>query len=151
MGWVYWVRWICRFSDLFSPKKLHGYGDGSSWGEALKELADALKWAREQTDDGHGWDEEHPLQIWVAKGTYFPLYNAADGNYDEDGGRDNAFVLVPNVHLYGGFENGDPFENRDWEANETILSGDIGVESDPSDNTFHVLVYVDRKRVRMGE
>lgn len=128
-------------NTLYVDQSINQSGDGSSWGEALKELADALKWTREQTDDGHGWDEEHPLQIWVAKGTYFPLYNAADGNYDEDGGRDNAFVLVPNVHLYGGFENGDPFENRDWEANETILSGDIGVESDPSDNTFHVLVY----------
>src|SRR5690625_6409353 len=58
-------------NTLYVDQSINQSGDGSSWGEALKELADALKWTREQTDDGHGWDEEHPLQIWVAKGTYF--------------------------------------------------------------------------------
>ncbi|MFB2120912.1 MBG domain-containing protein [Parapedobacter sp. 2B3] len=83
-----------------------GYtGVGDSWENAIPELADALKWAREQHDGGSpGWTEAEPLRIFVAKGTYLPLYHAADAQYTTDGGRDNSFVLVPNVQLYGGFD-----------------------------------------------
>jgi len=82
-----------------------GNGSGDSWENAIPELADALKWAREQHDGGSpSWTEMDPLRIFVAKGTYLPLYHAADGQYTTDGGRDNSFVLVPNVQLYGGFD-----------------------------------------------
>ena len=82
-----------------------GSGSGDSWENAIPELADALKWAREQHDGGSpGWDDTDPLKIFVAKGVYKPLYNAADGAYTTDGGRDNSFVLVPDVQLYGGFD-----------------------------------------------
>ena len=82
-------------------------GDGSSWANALPELADALIWAREEWDDNGAdadWDSENPLKIYVAKGVYKPLYHAGDDLYTTDGGRDNAFVMVPNVKLYGGFD-----------------------------------------------
>src|SRR5690606_36106046 len=47
-----------------------GYtGVGDSWENAIPELADALKWAREQHDGGSpGWTEAEPLRIFVAKG-----------------------------------------------------------------------------------
>src|SRR5690606_37815771 len=56
-----------------------GNGSGDSWGNAIPELADALKWAREQWgEDGSNasWGPDNPLQISVAKGTYNPLYHA---------------------------------------------------------------------------
>lgn len=108
-----------------------GANDGSSWDDAYTEIADALKWAREQWDgDTASWDADNPLNIWVAGGTYLPLYDAADGQYTTDGGRDNAFVMVEFVNVYGGFAGAeDPttfdLADRDFEANETILSGDL--------------------------
>lgn len=70
-------------------------------------------------------------EIWVAAGTYKPTT-----------GTDRAisFFMRDGVSLYGGFAGGETLlEQRDWEANETILSGDIGVQDDNSDNSYHVL------------
>ena len=60
-------------------------------------------------------------QIWVATGTYFP----DEGPGQTAGDRGATFSLVNGVLIYGGFKNGDAFEDRDPDANETILSGDI--------------------------
>ena len=49
-----------------------GTGDGTSWANAIKELADALKYAK-QTETQ--WSASNPLQIWVAEGTYKPMYS----------------------------------------------------------------------------
>ncbi|TVQ02952.1 MAG: hypothetical protein EA359_10785, partial [Balneolaceae bacterium] len=134
-----------------------GYnGSGDSWANAIPELADALLWARQQWDDSEAeWNEDNPLQIWVAEGTYKPLYNAADGQYTVDSGRDNAFVMVPNVQLYGSFEAGaSSIEERSLYNSSlqpsTILSGDLlgndtpGIpgQNDPArdDNAYHVLI-----------
>src|SRR5690625_7993303 len=68
-------------NTLYVDQSINQSGDGSSWGEALKELADALKWAREQTDDGRGGDGEQRLQILVATGTKLTLCNATEVNY----------------------------------------------------------------------
>src|SRR5690606_16951757 len=48
-------------------------GNGSSWAEALGELADALQAAKQLNSNNPGTVSE----IWVAAGTYFPLYDAA--------------------------------------------------------------------------
>lgn len=123
-----------------------GNGTGESWENALPELADALKWAREQWEGGSApWEAGDPLKIFVAKGTYKPLYNAADGAYTQDGGRDNAFVLIPNVQIFGGF---DP-QNNSRELSDprilpaegdqgTVLSGIIDESDDV--RVFHVVV-----------
>src|SRR5690606_22758951 len=121
-----------------------GEGSGRSWDDAMPELADVLRLASSQWgEDGSeaGWNASNPLEIWVAGGEYKPLYHAADGALNADGGRNNAFVMVPHVQLYGGFMGMEVRrEARDWNANTTILSGDIGVPGDHTDNAYHVVV-----------
>ncbi|MFA5619254.1 MAG: T9SS type A sorting domain-containing protein [Weeksellaceae bacterium] len=117
-----------------------GDNSGESWENAIPELADALKWARENQNSGI-WSANNPLKIWVAEGTYKPLYNAADGQYSQNGDRDNAFVMVKNVQIYGGFSGTETsIEERDWENNPTILSGNIGAENNSLDNTYHIVI-----------
>lgn len=122
-----------------------GNGSGSSWANAIPQLADALKWARHQNN----FTSANPLKIYVAKGTYKPRYNAADSYYTTTGSattgytnRDNAFVMVNNVQVYGGFDptNGvdDLTDTRDY--TNTMLSGDIGTANVNTDNTYHVVV-----------
>lgn len=99
-------------------------GDGSSWSNALTELADALRWAKSKEAD---WTSADPLQIWVAGGTYKPLYSPADDNFGNPDGMNNAFLLVKNVKVYGGFSGTEAqLHERDLKitANKSILSGD---------------------------
>jgi predicted outer membrane repeat protein len=74
-------------------------------------------------------------QVWVAEGVYTPS-GASD--------RGVSFELQSGVDLYGGFEGGeDDLAQRDWTAFETVLSGDIGIEGDSSDNSYHVVIGAD--------
>ena len=126
-----------------------GTGTGNSWVNAIPQLADALKYARTQYDANNTVYDLTPLKIFVAKGTYKPLYNAADGLYTATGNaatdytdRDNAFVMVKNVQIYGGFDPNagvsDLTGTRDY--TNTILSGDIGTVGTKTDNTYHVVI-----------
>jgi hypothetical protein len=96
-----------------------GANNGTSWSDAYTNLQDAI------TDATNGED------IWIAAGTYKPT---------SSGDRTASFIIPDNVAVYGGFAAGetDPF-SRDWEANPTILSGDIGVAGDSTDNTYHII------------
>jgi uncharacterized repeat protein (TIGR02543 family) len=70
-------------------------------------------------------------QVWVAMGTYKPT-DTAD--------RSVSFQLQSGVAIYGGFPPaGGTLEQRDWEANLTTLSGDIGTIGDNTDNSYHVV------------
>ena len=72
-----------------------------------------------------------PDQIWVAAGVYKPTTTTD---------REASFELESGVKIFGGFPaEGGGWETRDWDANSTILSGDIGIEGDPSDNSYHVV------------
>ncbi len=96
-----------------------GSDDGSSWENAYNDLQAAL------TEAGIG-DE-----IWVAQGTYYPT-DGAD--------RTISFSLKDGVAIYGGFNATETERSqRDWENNSTVLSGDIGVKEDTSDNSYHVI------------
>ena len=98
-----------------------GAYSGLTWTDAFTDVQDALAWGSSGSAD-----------VWVAQGTYSPG--------DE---RDDAFHMMNHVALYGGFPTGGgdgTFEARDWRANSTTLSGEIGVPDDRSDNCYHVLV-----------
>ncbi|MFO7959097.1 MAG: tectonin domain-containing protein, partial [Candidatus Brocadiia bacterium] len=103
-----------------------GANDGSSWEDAFTTLQAAL--------DAAGFDDE----IWVAAGTYKPTHD-----YGLDiGPRGRHFRLRNTVEIYGGFAGTETArEQRDWQANLTVLSGDIGVEGDTSDNCYHVFFH----------
>ena len=97
-----------------------GVNSGTSWTDAYTDLQSALSAAS-------SGDE-----IWVAAGTYKPTT-----------GTDRAisFELKNGVAIYGGFAGTETLHTqRDPATNVTILSGDIGVADDNSDNSYHVIV-----------
>lgn len=118
-----------------------GLNDGSSWANAFIDLQDALSVAT------------HGEGILVAEGIYKPITPADLGNVTTTE-REASFQLISGVEIYGGFDPGDgddTFGERDWEANPTILSGDIdnndtitnGIVTDTDnisgDNSYHVV------------
>lgn len=73
-------------------------------------------------------------QVWVAAGTYYPT-SGSD--------REATFQLETGVAIYGGFPvDGGEWEDRDWQTNETILSGDIGIVTNIDDNSYHVVTAI---------
>jgi hypothetical protein len=98
---------------------ISGMNNGLDWNNAFWDLQDALDLA------GPG------DSIWVAEGTYYPT-SSTD--------RQISFELKQGVAIYGGFNGTESaLIQRNWEENITILSGDIGIPGDSSDNSFHVL------------
>ncbi len=80
-------------------------GDGTSWATAYDNLAAALS----SISSG---------QVWVAEGFYTP------GNPGDEAA---SFEMLNNVEIYGGFVGNETSRNqRDWTANVTTLSGDLG-------------------------
>lgn len=83
--------------------------DGASWATAFQDLKAALSNA--QTGD----------EIWVTAGVYNPGLTP--------------FKMKPGVDLYGGFSGSETtLESRDWELNQSILSGSQGAVDDWDDN-----------------
>jgi hypothetical protein len=114
-----------------------GTGDGSSWANAshdLQAMMDSLK-----ATGG---------QVWVAQGTYKPLYKLADtvshiinrGNKIPTNDRHKSFVLVKDVEVYGGFQGIVTDTDLRYRYFESILSGDIGIQGDRTDNVHHVVI-----------
>lgn len=105
-------------------------GDGSSWADAFKYLQDALSVAV-------SGDE-----IRVAEGIYIPDRSLA--NPKGSGARAAAFYLKTGVGIYGGFPSGGGvWDDRDPNAYETILSGDLDGDdigfTDNAENSYHVV------------
>jgi hypothetical protein len=96
-------------------------GNGTSWACAFRDLQLALT----ASDSGD--------EIWVVAGTYKPTFGTD---------RSSAFVMKNGVAILGGFPNsGNPgIEDRNWNTNPTILSGDIGNAGENSDNSYHVIL-----------
>ncbi|QDU66827.1 right-handed parallel beta-helix repeat-containing protein [Engelhardtia mirabilis] len=86
-----------------------GAADGTTWTDAFGDLQSAL--AAASAGD----------EIWIAAGVYTPSDIDATAS----------FVLVDGVALYGGFAGGETsLAQRDWIANPTRLSGDIGQDDE---------------------
>ncbi|RRJ88503.1 T9SS C-terminal target domain-containing protein [Paenimyroides tangerinum] len=127
---------------LYVKQNATGSGNGSSWNNAVPDLANALKWAHTNRANF----VNNPLQIWVAGGTYTPKYSPEDGStFGTNQNRKNSFLMVNNVKLYGGFagtETSLSSRNLNLTANKSILSGDIGILNNTSDNCLHVVIAV---------
>lgn len=115
---------VYHFAQTITPTsgvvyvKKGSAGNGSSWSNAVGELADALKAAK---------TNQNIQEIWVSKGTYKPMYSPEDNNFGIAYDTRNGFLMVNNVKVYGGFpDSGTPTMNdRNFLTNETILSGDL--------------------------
>lgn len=132
---------------LFVKKGGSGSKNGSSWDNAAPELADAL-FAANLND--------RIYEIWVAGGTYHPLYRPDNFSNADPKSPYNSFLLVPSASIYGGFK-GDESELADRDlsltANASILSGDFnendsfnfsdlsnsGIKNEFSENARHVV------------
>lgn len=109
---------------LYVNKLATGSGRGTSWQDALTSLEAAF--------DAAAYCNNIE-EIWVAAGTYLP---------NQLSNRSKPFYLPAGLKIYGGFPGtGNPdFGQRDPAQYVTMLSGDIGIPDDASDNTFHVVV-----------
>ncbi|MFN0293895.1 hypothetical protein [Pedobacter helvus] len=98
-----------------------GTGDGSTWAAASGNLQAMIN-ASAVNDE-----------VWVSAGTYVPTEKI-----DVSGGvRDVSFILKAGVKIYGGLLDGaTDLVNRDFTANESILSGDLGANG----KAYHVVV-----------
>ncbi len=99
-----------------------GAPTGKHWSSAFVTLQDAID-AAELNAGG---------DVWVAEGTYYPTTGTD---------RYISFKMKTDVNIYGGFAGDEHAQgDRDWDANETILSGDIGVRDIEDDNSHHVIL-----------
>ncbi|MFN0034573.1 MAG: choice-of-anchor Q domain-containing protein [Saprospiraceae bacterium] len=104
---------------LYVNAAANGLNNGQTWASAFAKLQNAL--AQAQAGD----------EVWVAEGTYLPTADAA---------RDSSFQLKSGVKLYGGFAGTEAsLGQRNWQAHPTVLSGDIGVPGDSTDNSLNVV------------
>jgi len=102
-------------------------GNGSSWAKALKYLSNATESAKSNTAI---------KAVHIAKGTYYP---SGDKTLSYS---DSAFTLNrPGLSLEGGYANGGG--QHDIDLYSTVLSGDIGLQADTSDNSSNVMVVRD--------
>lgn len=100
--------------------KAQGANNGQSWANAFTDLHEALR-AVKPGDS-----------VWVAGGPYRP---------DGGGDRERSFELPSGARLFGGFAGGETqMAQRDWrQRTPTVLSGDVGVLGDSTDNSFTIL------------
>jgi predicted outer membrane repeat protein len=109
---------------IYVNKSAGSGGNGESWANAFNDLQPALSHVRSQTCPAM-------YEIWVAKGTYYPTTSTD---------REISFKMIPGVVMRGGFAGTETIaDERDWEKNETILSGNIGTSGDGNDNSYHVI------------
>jgi predicted outer membrane repeat protein len=93
--------------------------NGKNWVQAYTSINDALS------------NSQVGSQIWVAKGIYLPT-NSND--------RDIAYEIKKGIKLYGGFEGSETsLSQRNITQNKTILSGDIGMKDDSTDNSYNII------------
>lgn len=99
-----------------------GTGDGSSWTNAYANLQSALDAAALSA----------PAEVWIKADTYLPTASSD---------QTIAFLIKDQVTIYGGFDGSETLlSQRDPSKNISLLSGDIGISKDSTDNSHSVLV-----------
>ncbi len=112
---------------LYVRENASGLNNGSSWTHAFTSLQNALALAGQCSS---------VTEIWVAAGTYKPDQGAGY----TPGNRNHSFVMKNNLAIYGGFNGTETqLSQRNWAANVTTLSGDIGTPNNNSDNSYNVI------------
>jgi len=100
---------------LYAAPTALGVGDCSSWANAC-----SLQTALAQAQSGD--------EIWVQAGVHYP---GATGNLNA------AFALKSGVAIYGGFNGTETSrDQRNWQNNLTILSGDLDQNDINTDGNF---------------
>ncbi len=104
-----------RNSKHYVDLEAFGNNDGGSWDDAFTSLSECLSC--------------HYVKdtVFVAEGIYKP----------SDSDRRASFRIPHGVQLFGGFSN--ITYQRDILNNTSVLSGDIGIEEDSSDNSYSVV------------
>ncbi|MFH2051598.1 MAG: FG-GAP-like repeat-containing protein [bacterium] len=109
---------------LYVSAAATGNNTGLDWNNAFTDLHEAI-WTAHLS----GCTD---IVVYVAAGTYVPTTGTD---------RTAAFYLQDGIRLYGGFAgNETSWNERSVVGNPTILSGDIGVPGDPTDNCYNVVV-----------
>jgi Protein of unknown function (DUF1565) len=117
---AFFVFPLSTFAETFYVKS-GSKGNGSSWSTPFGDLQKALHRAK-------AGDE-----ILVAAGTYHPT---------SETNRSESFIIPRGVKLLGGYAGTETKTNeRNWETNISILSGNIG-SNDKEDNSFHVVAII---------
>ena len=135
LAWVLGAQAAVVFVDDNAPPG----GNGQTWATAYTYLQDALTAA---LNSGGTITE-----VWVAAGTYRP--NRDNAHPNGTGSRTATFQLINGVAIYGGLAGTeDPvtfnLADRDFQANQTILSGDLAGNDGPDfanndENSYHVV------------
>ncbi|MDL2283425.1 right-handed parallel beta-helix repeat-containing protein [Odoribacter sp. OttesenSCG-928-G04] len=103
-------------------------GDGRSWDSPLRFISVAIEALK---------DRPHGGVVYVKEGTYFPVQSS---------GQESSYCLTmrSKVNLLGGYPShlsGQDLSERNPVVNRTILSGDVGIKNDLSDNLNHLVVF----------
>jgi len=104
---------------IYVDQNATGSNNGTDWANAYTNLQTAI------TNIGTN------TTINVAQGTYFTTTTT---------NRDIYFTIPNGVKMYGGFQTGGGTKNPD--IYHTILSGDIGVIGDNTDNSYHIVYFL---------
>ena len=110
-------------------------GDGSSWAQAFRSLEEAFAVSAPGSE------------VWVKAGVYKPRLAT-----EPTDPRTRTFNLPVDIRLFGGFDGTETnLAQRAGLFSSTILSGDIGVQGDASDNAYHVVSAMNLPPTQFGE
>lgn len=107
----------CVAERLYVSPQGNASATGADWNNSLT-LEAAL--ARSVAGD----------EVWTLQGTYFLAPSA---------GRTASFTIPAGVSLYGGFAGSEASAKQRTAGNYSVLSGDLGVKGEISDNAYSVV------------
>ncbi|MDF1808792.1 MAG: GC-type dockerin domain-anchored protein [Phycisphaerales bacterium] len=117
---------------IFVDDEAIGANTGTTWSDAFNSLQNAL--------DSASFGDE----IWVTSSVYRPtrLIDRSNPIATTSDPRDATFWIPRGVQLFGGFSGTESSINqRSTIFEHTVLSGDIGIQQDHSDNSYCVVFY----------